>query len=705
MANPSDILPDKPVYDADAHYQRVMSLYEQYPIRDKEAAEQRTVGIVMAALKAAAKKPNEDFALALASTVETTFEHDKLYWSEPPPKWSLHENERLLSYERLDAATERMTELLGVFLREFCPQEAFSFEGDPDQPGTPLIELVPRAAELVHGFCVDLINAACQNKPVFPKLRQQLLDNVMVANGLAPDAPLKPGKLIKFPNDFALEPRKLVSQFLRNTAFEFLFTLPLTPKQAELPALTDDIKFEHTWCLAGSGAGKTTLILKEIVDNLRRDDPPAMVVIDPKGTIAQHIARLAVFDPESGKHKGRLLVVDPTDVLSPPAMNMFHPGNAKRFRMYSEGQRRQVENQTITLFSYVFASRGNALTPQQATCFNYLVRLLFSIENANIHTMLDVINDQLYAKNASVDSSRWRPYIDRQQPIAQRWFRDQYYHHLVETRKGIATRLYGILEKPELEAVFCARERKLDLFAALQTGQTVIVNLPKALLGQEGMELFGRYVIALTLAAAFERLTIEDRAKWHPAFLYIDEFQEFADEAKSPELLQLAREFRLGLFVAHQDITSQLTESLRSALATNTSTKYVSALGGTDAGFMAREMHCEPEVLRDAVKTATHARFACHIRGHTPVPVIVDVPFGAIQREPQMPPERYRLFLEQNRAHVTEPREERTLGVSPLPMPKDDPPKAKEAPEPAPTKVEQPADANDPGEPAAEWSP
>lgn len=218
MANPSDILPDKPVYDAEAHHRRVLALYDDYPIKDNEAAQQHAADIVIAALRGSGKRPSDDFALALASTVETTFEHDKLYWSEAPRSWGLAESERLLSRERLEAATQCMTALLTVFLREFCPQEAFAFAGDPDQPGIPLIEMTHEAAELVHGFCVDFINLSSKDSPVFPKLRQQLVDNLLIANGLAPDAPLKPGKVIKFPKDFNLEPRKLVTKFMRNTS-------------------------------------------------------------------------------------------------------------------------------------------------------------------------------------------------------------------------------------------------------------------------------------------------------------------------------------------------------------------------------------------------------------------------------------------------------------------------------------------------------
>ena len=705
MANPSDILPNTPVYDPSAHYQRVMALYDSYPIKTAEVAERHAFTIIARGFKTVAKdidSVSEDFARALLATIEQIFEVDKFHWLTPPERWGLAENERLLAPERLEAATDGAVKLVSMFL-QILPEEAFSFKDDQDNQGIPLIELVENPADLVEGICQAFAQITVPNSkaesPAFPETRNQIIKNILAANGLSADDPPRSGKRFKYPSDFTWEPVVLADRFLRNTPFEFFLKIRIKLQEPVMPVLTDTIKFEHTWCLAAAGAGKTTLILKEIVDNLRRDNPPAMVILDPKGTITPQLSKLAVF---AGKHQGRLIIVDPTDVTAPPAINMFHPGNVKRFRMYSEAQRRQVENQAITLFSYVFASRGNALTPQQSTCFNYLVRLMFSMGGASINTMLDIINDQLFERQPSVDKSPWKPFIERQQPIAQRWFRDQYYSHLVETRKGISTRLYGLLEKPELEAAFSSRERKLDMFDALQTGKTVIVKLSKALLGQEGMELFGRYIIALTLASAFERITVQDRSQWYPAFLYIDEFQEFADEEKSAELLQLAREFKLGVLVAHQDIASQLSEKLRSALATNTTIKYASSLGGSDANFMAREMNCEAEFFQRAIKAPTHARFAGFVRGYTPQPVIFELPFRAIEKEPAMTEEQYAQLLERNRAYITEPREDRTLGSSPLPnshSPQPDPP----GPSDPDVAASDSPQGEDPGEPSDTW--
>jgi len=411
VSKPSDIIPTNPVYDPDAHYQRVLGLYESYPIKNEATAEKLALRIVRHALQQTTKSLDdvtEDFLAAVVSTLETMLDADRFVHQAPPHRTSirsfLDREEHLLSTQRLEFATENLQGLC-VALFQFFPAEVFSWSDAEDDSGIPLISLMPQAVQVVDGLCRGVIQCTIprgdENLPVFPQSTKQITNNILLANGLTPDSIVKSNKTIKFPSDFNLEPVEYVDRFLHETSFQFL--LKLRVKEPPMPPIPDALKFEHTWCLAAPGAGKTTLILKEIVDNLKRDNPPAMVILDPKGTITPQISKLAVFDPISGKHRDRLIIIDPTDVTSPPAINMFHPGNAKRFRVYSEAMRRQVENQAITLFSYVFASRGNALTPQQGTCFDYLVRLLFSIEKATIHTMLDIINDQLYDRQPSVD--------------------------------------------------------------------------------------------------------------------------------------------------------------------------------------------------------------------------------------------------------------------------------------------------------------
>ena len=83
---------------------------------------------------------------------------------------------------------------------------------------------------------------------------------------------------------------------------------------------------------------------------------------------------------------------------------------------------------------------------------------------------------------------------------------------------------------------------------------------------------------------------------WKPAYLIIDEAQEVMDDLKTPELIALAREFKLGVTVAHQQIKGQLSDALFSTLSANTRIKYAGTRFHQDASIMARDMRCAPDL-------------------------------------------------------------------------------------------------------------
>src|SRR5205085_4608877 len=91
----------------------------------------------------------------------------------------------------------------------------------------------------------------------------------------------------------------------------------------------------------------------------------------------------------------------------------------------------------------------------------------------------------------------------------------------------------------------------------------------KARLKEQASGLFGRYMIAQTLRAAFERVAVHDRK---PAFLIVDEAAEYFDETLET-LLSQARKYNVGVLICHQHL-DQLTPALRSSVAANTSIKF-----------------------------------------------------------------------------------------------------------------------------------
>jgi hypothetical protein len=430
------------------------------------------------------------------------------------------------------------------------------------------------------------------------------------------------------------------------------------------PTITDDIRFEHTLCLAASGGGKTTLMYHEIIENLKRPEPAAMVIIDPKGTVVQELSRLACFDPVNGRHKDRLIIIDPSDYKGPPAFNVFKPANEERYNRYDSSTREFLETQIIELLAYTFSSRKQPLTGKQAPCFENVCRLILRLPNPDLSLLLDVLNDQQSERKQSFEQCRieWKEAIDRMPAFSARFFKEQYYANYTSSRDEIATRLYGTVGNPAIQKVFGASHNKFDMFDALQTGKLVVVNVPLAFLGDQGTELFGRYMIAGTLAAALERVTIPKHQR-KAAFLYIDEFQLFADDDKTTKLLGLAREFSVGVTM-FTHILDHFSIVMRAAVITNTRIKYAARLKN-DATTMARAMgDCDPTLL-GVSPTDTHVQLAWYVDGKMDVPVIMQYPKGAITKEPKINNDRHNLLLERNRQRVSSPMQSQPQSKAP----------------------------------------
>jgi hypothetical protein len=94
-----------------------------------------------------------------------------------------------------------------------------------------------------------------------------------------------------------------------------------------------------------------------------------------------------------------------------------------RLQSYSETMKASIETEIVALFNYIFTSAQNDLTSRQGTVFSYVVRLVLSIPNSNIHTVLTVLEEN----TKSLATSKFRPYIEKLDPTARDFFRNQYF--------------------------------------------------------------------------------------------------------------------------------------------------------------------------------------------------------------------------------------------------------------------------------------
>jgi hypothetical protein len=579
----------------------------------------------------------------------------------------LRAQEYFLDHDEAVADTLAGT-LAGIFqgiIRALAPLP----QSSPSAFTVPLVTMLDDPGEIIDAIIFAHNQQPCLDHGLFAELTAQFWTNICAASGVLPDQEIR--KPLTLAAESELPAESLARTYLAGTPYLDLF---LAPIPFVIPLRS---RFEHHWIVAGSGHGKTQLLQQLILDDLARAERPALIVIDSQGDMLRKIERLARFE-----HDDRLVIIDPEDD-EPPALNLFDMATS-RLAGYSRLVREQVEAGIIELYSYVFGALAAELTAKQGTAFAFVTRLMLAIPGATIHTLRELMEEDA----RSVHDSAFKDWVARLDPTARAFFENQFYNRNAfgQTRQQIARRLYGVLQVPAFDRMLAAKSSRLDMFAAMQDGKVVLINTAKALLKSEASALFGRFMIAQTLRAAFERVAVPEPAR-RPAFLIIDEASEYFDDSLEA-LLNQVRKFQLGLVFAHQYV-DQLSPSLRAAVAANTSIKMAGGVSDRDARALAADMRTTPDVLiaqcKDRAQPPRWTQFACHIRNHTSQALSLHVPFGSMEREPTMSPSAAAMVRQRNRLRYASP-----AATTESDLPRHDPP-SPDTPRPAATERDRPS--------------
>ena len=532
----------------------------------------------------------------------------------------------LSSFEKPQPLEERLEKLLRVILVDSDLGLRERQDGEEAELSVPLYVLLPDPALAVERILREILGEERINSPFF-HLWPQLEQNMLVASGIDPDSQTSREPVM--PSKSRMETGEVIDSYLGNTPFVSFF-------QTSVPfGMPFSARFEHTHIVGGSGHGKTQLLQQMILKDLDKlaEGKGSVIVIDSQGDLLKNILSLASMSRLSE----RLVLIDPTDIDNPPALNLFDFG-LERLSRYSPMEREKLLNGAIALYEYLFgALLGAELTQKQGVIFRYLARLMLTVPGATIHTLMRFMED----------TESTRPYLSRLDPTSRHFFESQFFSRAFDnTRQQILTRLWGVLSNTVLERMFANEKNRVDLFEAMNRGGLILINTAKDLLKQEGCEILGRFFIALISQAAQERSAIpEDRRR--STFVYIDEAQDYFDESIQ-SLFNQARKYKVGLVIAHQNL-DQFDQKLRAAVLSSTSIKLVGGLSAKDAGIFAKEMNCEPEFLQNMRKGKGYSQFACFVRNHTRRPISLTVPFGQMEKQEKLTSEELERVLRENR--------------------------------------------------------
>lgn len=329
--------------------------------------------------------------------------------------------------------------------------------------------------------------------------------------------------------------------------------LPEELTQSSSPqSLPDRKRTEHMMIVAGSGSGKTQLLQTLLLKDL--DEDATIIVIDSQSSLINNLLNVVPVD--------RLVHITPTDRGYPLALNLFEKG------------------QDSSLYEYIFQAFGGELTPQMATVFRYVARLVASIPQGNINTMRIILE-----KNGL---TLYQSYIPTLPPIVRAFFETQYEtdRSVLESRQAVLRRLYAALENETFAAMFSAPQTKLDIAQAMNDKKVILIDTAKGTLTGDTFKIFGRFFLAQIAKAMFNRTNPYP----YRVYLYIDEFQEYAgEEGFVTELFTQARKWNVGIIVAFQYL-AQMPEQVLKAVMSNTALKFVGKVSAADEKAMAAEL-------------------------------------------------------------------------------------------------------------------
>ena len=501
-----------------------------------------------------------------------------------------------------------------------------------------LVDIMDDPAAVIEATIVAMFNKNIIDPDLFHDLRAQLQHNLLVASGIDPGDKNALSRTVIMPTEArGKSPMELVDGYLMDTPFHDFF-------KSDVPlAVPQHSRVEHCHIIGGTGHGKTQMLQQLVLHDLNaaQTETTSVVVIDSQGDLIRKLSALKLFDPDiPGSLAGRFLLIDPSDIDHPPALNLFDPGIG-RMEQYTPHQRELAFNSLVDIYGRFFgALLGAELTSRQDAVFRYLARLMLTIEGATIHTLIELMDDV----------SPFKAHIESLDPTARRFFEKEFARKSFNaTRQQIKQRLYAVLSIPTFDRLFSAPCSKINFFDALNDGAIILVNTAKDLLKTDGTAIFGRFILSLIEHAIMERATLPE-AERTLTYLYVDEAQDYFDETIESLLVQ-GRKFNFGLILAHQNL-AQLSSRLRAVLMGNTTIKLAGGVSDSDARALAPDMRTTPDNLLSLKKRDDVSEFALSVRNLTPHALKVNVPLGYLENHPVLNPEQQALLFVRNRERV-----------------------------------------------------
>ncbi len=322
----------------------------------------------------------------------------------------------------------------------------------------------------------------------------------------------------------------------------------------------------HVYVIGKTGTGKSTFLENMAVQDIQNGEGFAFV--DPHGKSAN---LLLDYIPENRIND--VLYFAPFDLANPVSFNVMEDIGPDKRHLVAAG--------LMSAFKKIWIDAWSA---RMEYILNNTILALLEFPESTLLGINRMLVDKDYRKTvvASVTD-----------PGVKSFWEDEFANYTdrftAEATPAIQNKVGQFTANPVIRNIIGQPKSTFNIREIMDNRKILIINLSKGQIGEDSANLLGSMLITKIYLASMSRADLleEDLNKLPNFYLYVDEFQSFANESFA-NILSEARKYKLNLTMAHQYI-EQMSEEVRAAVFGNVGTMITFRVGATDAEYLEKE--------------------------------------------------------------------------------------------------------------------
>lgn len=322
----------------------------------------------------------------------------------------------------------------------------------------------------------------------------------------------------------------------------------------------------HVYVIGKTGTGKSTLLENMAVQDIQNGE--GFAFIDPHGKTAD---LLLDYIPE--ERINDVLYFAPFDLANPVAFNVMEDIGPDKRHLVAAG--------LMSAFKKIWVDAWSA-------------RMEYMLSNT-ILALLEYPDSTLLGINRMFSDKDFRKDVVMHvtDPGVKSFWENEFANYTdrfaQEATPAIQNKVGQFTANPVIRNIIGQPKSTFNIRELMDKKKILIINLSKGQVGEDSANLLGSMLITKIYLAAMSRADLRESelGKLPNFYLYVDEFQSFANESFA-DILSEARKYKLNLTIAHQYI-EQMSDEVRAAVFGNVGTMATFRVGATDAEYLEKE--------------------------------------------------------------------------------------------------------------------